>query len=206
MVLLIALSNDRANKLKITGPCNNLISKVLIFNKKNNFLFPPPLYRSSIDDEQERRNRKIARIRNCFMYLSRSLDIYSFRYRYFYFYAKMVNNIVINNIINEMDIVDRVFGYIIGDEKSYPDQNIFNLLPMYKDKYIYIPKNQIIVGKLKQYNMIDENKYKLALDIANHFDSNKIGKCVLSYLKTINLINDDVNYGLDIIPYGFYFI
>ena len=206
MVLLMALSNDRANKLKITGPCNNLISKVLIFNKKNNFLFPPPLYRSSIDDDQERRNRKIARIRNCFMYLSRSLDIYSFRYRYFYFYAKMVNNIVINNIINEMDIVDRVFGYIIGDEKSYPDQNIFNLLPMYKDKYKYIPKNQIIVGKLKQYDMIDENKYKLALDIANHFDSNKIGKCVLSYLKTINLINDDVNYGLDIIPYGFYFI
>ena len=202
----MALSNDRANKLKITGPCNNLISKVLIFNKKNNFLFPPPLYRSSIDDEQDRRNRKIAKIRNCFMYLSRSIEIYSFRYRYFYFYAKMVNNIVINNIINEMDIVDRVFGYIIGDEKSYPDQNIFNLLPKYKDKYIYIPKNQIIVGKLKQYDMIDKNNYKLALDIANHFDSNKIGKCVLNYLKTINLINDDVNYGLDIIPYGFYFI
>ena len=202
----MALSNDRANKIKITRPCNNLISKVLIFNKKNDFLFPPPLYRSSIDYEQDKKNRNVAKIRNSFMYLSRSIEIYSFRYRYFYFYAKMVNNIVINNIINEMDIVDRVFGYIIGDEKSYPDQNIFNLLPIYKDKYIYIPKNQIIVGKLKQYDMIDKNNYKLALDIANHFDSNKIGKCVLSILKMINLINDDENYGLDIIPYGFYFI
>lgn len=202
----MALSSDRANKLKITGPCNNLIPKVIKYNKKNNFLFPPPLYRSSIDDEQDRKNRNVAKIRNSFMYLSRSIEIYSFRYRYFYFYAKMVNNIVINNIINEMDIVDRVFGYIIGDEKSYPDQNIFNLLPKYKDRYKNIPKNQIIVGKLKQYDMIDENNYKLALDIANHFDNNKISKCVLNYLKTINLINDDVNYGFDIIPYGFYFI
>ena len=38
MVLLMVLSSDRANKLKITGPCNNLISKVIKYNKKNYFL------------------------------------------------------------------------------------------------------------------------------------------------------------------------
>ena len=64
---------------------------------------------------------------------------------------------------------------------------------------------QIIVGKLKQYGMIDKDNYKLALDIANHFDSNKIRKYILTYLKMINLINDDIYYGTNIIPYEFYY-